>query len=154
MFLRKISKVLLLVVWIALLVAELIYFVPCKKNMMRLSDDGTSHLNTIGNSYASIFEIEKSYEVNEENGRQAYCKTVDTAQVFINVSLTTIVAGVVYFLLIHKKEKNCKNTNKRELLELPHIDFNELAFADKETQEKARQVYAEAMYRYVKSKIK
>ena len=156
MLLRKISKVLLLVVWIVLLVAELIYFVPCKKMIMRISNDGVTHFHSIGNSYASIFEIEESFKVNEKNTKQATCKTVDTPQLITNVSLTTIVAGAIYLLFIYKKEtdnKSINSINKQKVEEPPYIDFNDLAFADEETQRKVQQDYAEAMYRFAKNKI-
>lgn len=156
MFLRNLSKFILVAIYVAVIILQMIYFVPCKKMIMRLSNDGTSHLNTIGNSYATIFEIEKSFKVNEEDGKQATCKTIDTQQLFINTMLTTIIAGAIYFLFLYKNDKKSSVIAKTEteVVEPPYIDLNELAFADPEEQKKAQKDYADAMYRYVKSKLK
>ena len=153
MFLRNLSKFLLLIVWVALLVIQMIYFVPYKRTYLRLSDDGVSHSTITGNGYASLLEIEESFKVNEKDGKVAYCKTIDTPQLAINLSLTTIVVGAMYFLFIFKKENSYKNIKKQKINEVPYLNFDKLAFADEETQIQIQKDYAEAMYRYVKSKI-
>lgn len=150
MLLRKLSTFLLFTAWIALLVAQMIYFVPCKKMYLVLSDDNVSHATVVGNGYASIFEIEESFKAQEGNGRHASCKTIDTPQLAINVTLTTILTGAIYFLFIFKK---VNNSNKQKITKLPVLNFDELAFADEETKEQLQKEYAEAMYHYIKSRI-
>lgn len=150
---NTISKAILLVVYVIAIVLQMIYFVPCEKLYLVLSDNNTSHATVTGNSYNSIFEIEKSFKPKEDNGRHAYCETIDTPQLAINLSFTTIVAIATYFLFIFKKDNDYKNTKKQEFIEPPYLNFDELAFADEETQIKVQKEYAEAMYRYVASKI-
>ena len=72
-------------------------------------------------------------------------KRVDTLQLFMNVSITTIVAVGLYFLL-QKSEKKIAEKN----IPIPILDINGLAFATEEEVTKAQEEYARQMVEYVK----
>ena len=147
----------LVVVYIILAIVELFIYVPYNAIMVVVSEEQVPHAEIIGSGYSTVFDIQES-EVRLENQVRyvnkndlGYGKRVNAQQLTFNITLTTIIATAIYFLFIFKKE--AKRQHKQETVELPYIDFKDLAFADDETQARARQEYAEAMYRYVKSKI-
>jgi hypothetical protein len=116
----KIKKTYILVaVYIALIVIELFFYVPYHKIQIFVSDQNVPHTAITGSGYSTIFDIADSdvYVYRKASG-----KRVDTSQIFINVSTTTIVAAAIYFLL----RKN------RRIKEMPLLDINALAFADEE----------------------
>ena len=73
---------------------------------------------------------------------QSTGKIVNTSQLFVNVSITTIIAIAIYFLL-QKNEK---------IKELPLIDINSLAFSTDEEIIEAQRDYAKKIYEYVKQR--
>lgn len=165
------NKIILFVIFVAYVIAlvfQMIYFVPYEKVATFISAQNVPHtivmengytsiIDGIDDRYTSIAELEQDEYLQSEKGT-IISKRIDTAQIVTNVIVTTLIAGAIYgaiyFLFIFKKEKEYIFIDEQETKKhLPILNFEELAFADPETQEKTRKDYEDAIYRYVKSKI-
>ena len=73
---------------------------------------------------------------------------VNTPQLIINVSITTVLAVALYFVLQKKDKKIIEDD-----VQIPMLDINALAFADEETIEKEQAKYAKHMVEYIKRKV-
>lgn len=167
MILQNISKWILIITFVAILITSLIlqmmYFLPYEKVAILISAQNVPHTIVMETGYTSLTELQNDtydsvYEVEKIKEFDIVSKRINTSQLATNIALTTgiltIIYLAIYFLFLYNKEKKKPIITKTEVVEPPYIDFNELAFADPETQEKVQKDYAEAMYRYVKSKLK
>lgn len=147
---NKIKKThILIAVYAIIIIAELFFYVPYNKIQIFRTKNNVPHTETIGSGYTSMADIEDN---NANFQEKAYTssegKIVNTSQLAINVSATTIVAVAIYFLL----KKNDNVNIDAYMDEIPVLDINSLAFADEETLIKAQQDYAKQLVEYIKRK--
>ena len=146
------KTVALIIVYVILVVAQLFLCVPYNAIVVSLTKQNVLYSEVVGSGYSTLSDIQYD-RANFIRDDYDYGKKVNTPQLAVNLTITTIVVSAMYFLFIFKKETKEQDTCKQQSIELPYIDFNDLAFADEETQRKVQQDYAEAMYRFVKNKI-
>lgn len=135
---------ILVAVYAALIIIELFFYVPYHSIQIFKTTKNVPHTETIGSGYATMADITNDNASIQNNERTSTGKVVNTSQLFINVSITTILAMAIY-LLLPKEE---------EVKELPVLDVNALAFATDEEINQAQQDYAKKVYEYVKRKEK
>ena len=136
---------ILIAVYIFLIVVELFFYVPYHNIQIFKSKQKVPHTVVVGSGYASMSNIKKDKAYTAERYPLAPSevgKTVNTPQIFMNVSITTVLAIVTYLLMQKEEQVN----------EMPVLDVNELAFATEEEIEQAQREYARKMYAYVKNK--
>lgn len=141
----------LIVAYIILIVTELFFYVPYHNIQIYSSKENVPHTAIIGSGYATMANITKDNAYVDE-GHTAWAssglgKIVNTPQLVINVSITTILAIGLYFLL-QKKEKKTIEDNEP----MPELDLDSLAFADKETQQAEMAKYTQKLTEYIKKK--
>ena len=143
---------ILIAVYAILIIIELFYCVPYDNIQIFRSKQNVPHTAIVGSGYATMTEIknDKVYVDTKNSHSVSYWtseigKQVNTSQLFMNISVTTILAVAIYF--IFQKNKMRKN---KETKEIPILDINALAFADEETVKKAQREYAEKMAEYLK----
>ena len=139
---------ILIAVYIFLIVIELFFYVPYHKIQIFITENNVPHTEIIGSGYATMEDIEydKALTGTVSKSRTAG-KRVDTLQLFINVSITTIVAVGLYFILQKSKRKIAEKN-----IPIPILDINGLAFATEEEVTKAQEEYARQMVEYIKGK--
>ena len=137
---------ILIAVYIFLIVIELFFYVPYHKIQIFTTENNVPHTEIIGSGYATMEDIEydKALTGTVSKSRTAG-KRVDTLQLFINISITTVLAIAIYFLM-QKKEKKTIEEN----IPIPVLDINGLAFATEEEIVQAQQDYARKIVEYVK----
>ena len=142
----KMNKTHILVaVYVALIIIELFFFVPYHSIQIFRTQQYTPYIEIVGSGYASMEHINRNEVDSWKNGYTSNVgKRVNTPQLFINVSITTVLAIAIYFIQ-HKKEK---------VKQLPLLDVNALAFADEDAIAQAQRDYAKEIYEYVKGKEK
>ena len=137
---------ILIAVYIFLIVIELFFYVPYHKIQIFITENNVPHTEIIGSGYATMEDIERDKALTGTVSKSRTSgKRVDTLQLFMNVSITTIVAVGLYFLL-QKSEKKIAEKN----IPIPILDINGLAFATEEEVTKAQEEYARQMVEYVK----
>jgi hypothetical protein len=142
---------ILIAVYALLIIVELFYYVPYNNIQIFRSKENVARTVIVGSGYTTIDEITKDTVCFDEKNIYSYMKPsevgkiVNTSQLTLNVSITTILAIAIYFLF----QKN-KRQKDKEAKEIPILDINALAFADEETIEKAQREYAEKMAEYLK----
>ena len=136
----KKTHILIVMVYVVLIITELFFYVPYHNIQLFVSRENVPHAEIVGSGYASMDDInyDKAYIRTDENISSG--KIVNTSQLLANVSITTIVAIALCFLL-RKNEK---------IKEMPFLDINGLAFADEETILQAKQDYAKKVAEYIK----
>ena len=135
---------ILVAVYIALIIIELFFCVPYHRIQTFVSVQNVPHTEVVGSGYTTMLEISNDDARYKGEHYSNTGKKVDTPQLFMNVSITTVLAIAIY-LIQHKKEKVKK---------LPVLDINALAFADEATIAQAQRDYAKEIYEYVKGKEK
>ena len=133
---------ILIAAYIILIIVELFFYVPYNDIQIFKSKQNVPHTEIVGSGYAKMADISNNNAYMENNERTSSGKIVNTSQLFMNVSITTVVAIAIYFIL----------PKKNEIKELPILDVNALAFSTEEEVEQAQQDYAKKMYEYVKQK--
>lgn len=134
---------ILIAVYILIIVTELFFCVPYQRMQIFVSNQNVPHTEIVGSGYATMTDITDDYAYLSSNQYTSNTgKRVNTPQLFMNVSITTILALGLYFLL-QKNEK---------VKEMPELDVNSLAFATEEEVKQAQRDYARKMYHYVKGK--
>lgn len=100
------KKHILIAVYVILIIIELFFYVPYHNIQVFKSKQNVPHTEIMGSGYSTMSEISKdnAYIKNNENTNSG--KRVDTSQVFINVSITTGLAVVVYFLFLHENKQS------------------------------------------------
>ena len=156
---NKLKKTqIIIIVYIFLIITELFFYVPYHSIRIFRTKQNVPHTEIIGNGYASMEEIAGYVAVFDEN---AYTSTkgkiVNTPQIIINVSITTILAIAIYFLM--QKNQGVAKTQDattngitftdEELNDMPVLDVNSLAFAIEEEIIQAQRDYARQMAKYV-----
>ena len=137
---------ILITVYIILLVTELFFYVPYHSIQIFRTQQYKPYTEIVGSGYASMEHIESNKVEWMKNGYTSYVgKRVNTPQLFMNVSVTTVLAIGIYFL-IQKKEKKIIEEN----IPIPVLDINALAFATEEEVAKAQEEYARQMVEYIK----
>lgn len=137
----KFKKIhILIAVYIILIVTELFFCVPYNRIQIFISNQNVPHSEIIGSGYTTMNDISNDNAYVRINNKTTSGKTVNTSQLFMNVSITTALAIVIYFLI--KKSE--------EIKELPILDVNTLAFATEEEVEQAQRDYTQKMYEYIK----
>ena len=134
---------ILITVYIVLIIIELFFCVPYHNIQIFRSQQYVPHTVIVGSGYASMTDIKNDKACTNEKTPFAPSeigKTVNTPQIFLNVSITTVLAIVAYFLM--QKEEGVN--------EMPILDVNNLAFATEEEIEQAQRDYAKEMAEYVK----
>lgn len=96
-------------VYIALVIIELFFYVPYHTIQVFTSNQNVPHTEIIGSGYARMIDITYDNAYVKNKLSSATGKRVDTSQLFMNVSITTIVAAVVYFLFLNEKKKPGEN---------------------------------------------
>ena len=138
---------ILVAVYIVFVIIELFFYVPYHNIQVFTSNQNVPHTEIIGSGYATMTDIsyDKAYVKNIRSSKTG--KRLDTSQLFMNVSITTVVAVAVYFLFLNEKNKEIKG--------MPILDVNSLAFCTDEEIYQAQQDYARKMAEFVKNnKIK
>ena len=102
---NKIKKIhILIVVYVILIITELFFCVPYHSIQIFKSKQNVPHTEIIGSGYTTMADIQDSYAfvyLDDMN----LGKVVNTPQVLINVSITTLLAAAIYFLFIYGKKK-------------------------------------------------
>jgi hypothetical protein len=135
------------------------------------------HTQITGSGYATMTNITYNKAQLKNNERVKAGKRVDTSQLFMNVSITTIVFIAIYLLSLkeEKDENKMETQNDFEearkateamfaedyqlsleesmLVEPPYLDVNALAFADDETIKEAQKQYVQDLYFYFKNRL-
>jgi hypothetical protein len=106
MIMGKISKVILIIVYVAVLVLQMVYFVPYEEMMVKKSNNNELTQCVVGNGYTSLLKLENTFVIEDEYVNQASCKHIDSPQLVVNVTLTTIIATAIYFMFIHKTKND------------------------------------------------
>ena len=135
---------ILVAAYIVLIVTELFFYVPYNNIQIFKTGQNVPHTEIVGSGYATMANISYDNAYIQNNERTSTGKIVNTSQLFMNVSVTTVLAIAIYFLL----QKN------EEVKELPIIDVNKLVFMTDEDIEQAQQDYARKMAEYVRRKEK
>ena len=133
---------ILVAVYIILIVTELFFFVPYNRIQIFISNQNVPHTEIIGSGYTTMSDISNDNSYVSINKKTTSGKIVNTSQLFLNVSITTVLTIVIYFLMKKNEEVN----------ELPMIDINTLAFGTDEEAAQVQQDYAKKMYEYIKRK--
>ena len=134
---------ILITVYVILIVTELFFYVPYHKIQVFRSNQNVPHTEIVGSGYATMINIEWSAATfSQSSAKSNVGKRVNTPQILINVSVTTVLAVAIYFLL--KENEKIK--------ELPVIDFNALVFCTEEEIMEAQRDYAKKIYEYVKER--
>lgn len=137
----------LIAIYIILIATELFFYVPYHSIQVFLSKQNVPHTEIIGSGYTTMADITRDDTYIEKNKNISDVgKKVNTSQIFINVSITTVLAVAIYFLL-PKKEKKIVEEN----VPIPVLDVDSLTFADEETIKQVQEEYARQMVEYIKS---
>lgn len=138
---------ILIAIYIVLIVVELFFYVPYNNIEIFVSQQNVPHTEIIGSGYSTMDDISRDNAcINEKETSNkkklisATGKVVNTSQLFMNVSITTVLAIALYFIL----QKN------EAVKEMPLLDINGLAFADEKTILQAQQDHAKKVAEYVK----
>ena len=131
---------ILITVYIFLIVTELIFYVPYHNIQIFKSNQNVPHTEIVGSGYATMDDITNDNAYIDYHNKTSTGKIVNTPQLFLNVSITTVLAIVIYFLLKKDEEVN----------ELPILDINALAFLTDEEIKQVQRDYARKMAEYVK----
>ena len=103
---HKIEKIhILIAAYIVLIIIELFLCVPYHTIQVFKSKQNVPHTEIVGSGYSTISDISSSDAYVFANRDTSIGKRVNTAQVFINVTVTTFLAVAIYFLFLHKKKK-------------------------------------------------
>ena len=131
---------ILVAVYVFFLIIELFFYVPYHNIQMFVSRENVPHTEIIGSGYTTMNDIttDNAYVKNRLSSETG--KMVNTPQLFLNVSITTVLAIVIYFLLQKDEKVN----------EMPILDINTLAFMTDEEIKQAQRDYARKMAEYVK----
>ena len=132
----------LVAVYVFFIIVELVFCVPYHNIQMFVSRENVPHSEIIGSGYTTMYDITTDNAYVNKTFGSATGKIVNTTQIFINVSITTILAIAIYLLL----KKN------EAIEEMPVIDVNTLAFATEEEVKQAQRDYARQMAEYVKKR--
>ena len=133
---------ILVAVYIILIVTELFFFVPYNRIQIFISNQNVPHTEIIGSGYTTMSDISNDNSYVSINKKTTSGKIVNTSQLFLNVSITTVLTIVIYFLMKKNEEVN----------ELPILDVNTLAFATEEEVAQAQREFSQKMYEYIKRK--
>ena len=95
---------ILIVIYVILIIVELFFFVPYHWIQVFRSEQNVPHSVIIGSGYTTMADISSDnaylWKVHDANDG----KKVNTPQLLINVSITTVVAIAIYLLL--RKNEN------------------------------------------------
>lgn len=116
MFGKK-KKYTFICTYILLLIIELFFYVPYEKIVIFLSDKNVPHTEIIGNGYETLDDIRYDNVFPINNGKTATGKRVDSGQLLINLSATTIIALFVYLIFIYSGDKSKVLQSEFELLQ-------------------------------------
>lgn len=136
---------ILIVVYIILIVTELFYFVPYHDIDIFISNQNVPHTVITNCGYMTMDDMRYNYRQFDNKRNIISDRVVNTPQLIINVSITTLLAAAIFFLL-QKNEK----VKRMPDMEIPVIDVNALAFATEDEIQKAQQDYAKQMVEYIK----
>ena len=146
---KIIKKYIVIVVYAILIVTELFFYVPYNRIQMFRTQNNVTRTEIIGSGYATIANIEDNCaNFHDTKYTSSEGKIVNTPQLIINVSITTVLAVALYFVLQKKDKKIIEDD-----VQIPMLDINALAFADEETIEKEQAKYAKQMVEYIKRKV-
>ena len=136
---------ILIAAYILLIIIELFVCVPYNKIQIFISTQNVPHTEIVGNGYSTMSELGLEYtqKYGRNEGRMSATR-VNTPQLFMNISITTILAVAIYFLL--QKDEKINN--------IPELDFESIAFSTEEEVKQAQKDYARKMYEYIKGKEK
>lgn len=148
----RIKKIYILIaVYIILIVTELFFYVPYHNIQIIRTQQNVPYTVITGSGYATMADITNdnaNVDMKESQWKSSgNGKTVNTSQIYLNVSITTILATGLYFLL-QREEKKIIEDN----LQMPELDIDGLAFADKETQKAEMEKYTQKLTEYIKKK--
>lgn len=148
---KKMEKIrkshILVAVYVFLIIIELFFYVPYHNIQMFVSRENVPHTEIIGSGYTTMDDITNDNAYVKDRLSSETGKTVNTPQLFLNVSITTVLAIVIYFLL-QKDEKKIVEENTP----MPILDINTLAFMTDEQIKQAQRDYARQMAEYVRRK--
>lgn len=99
---------ILIGVYVLLLIVELFLYVPYEKIEVFRSKQNVPHTQVVGNGYASIQIIQNNSATIDGDEWTTTGKRLDSSQVIINVSITTALAVIIYFLFIYKKTNSAE----------------------------------------------
>lgn len=131
---------ILIAVYIFLIITELFFYVPYHNIQIFKTNQNVPHTEIVGSGYTTMDDITRDNACIQNGNRTSTGKIVNTPQLFLNVSITTVLAIVIYFLLQKDEKVN----------ELPILDINTLAFLTEEEIAQAQRDYAIKMAKYVK----
>ena len=101
---KTIKTYILVVAYVTLIIIELFFFVPYHSIQIFRTKQNVPHTEIIGSGYTTMAEIERNRAFIQGTNISNMGKKVNTPQLFMNVSITTVLAVGLYFLLL-KKDK-------------------------------------------------
>lgn len=143
------KKHIFLAVYVVLIIIELFFYVPYQNIQVFTSNQNVPHTEIIGSGYATMTDITNDNAYVGKIRSAATGKLVNTQQLFINVSITTIAFVAVYLFFLKSEKDKAQSEPQIDFKTLPEIDVDSLAFADEETVEKAKRKYAVDVYRHI-----
>ena len=90
---------IVIAIYIVLIIVELFFYVPYHNIEIFVSKQNVPHTEIVGNGYTTMDDISSNNACFNEKETASSGKTVNTPQLFLNVSITTVLAIVIYFLL-------------------------------------------------------
>lgn len=141
------KKHIFIAVYVVLIIIELFFYVPYNNIQIFKSKQNVPHTEIIGSGYSTMADISKDDAYLQK--QTATGKIVNTQQLFINVSITTIAFVAVYLIFLKSEKDKAQSEPQIDFKTLPEIDVDSLAFADEETVEKAKRKYAVDVYRHI-----
>ena len=146
---QKYKKYTLVAVYVILIIIELFFCVPFNNIQTAISSQRVPHTTIIGSGYTTMADIGRSNESVKKNFNMHFGKTVNTPQIFLNVSITTIIFVMIYWLFMKNRTKKI---DIYDLSDIPELDIDGLAFADKDTQKAEMDKYTKQLIEYIKRK--
>ncbi len=100
---RSKKHIFLIIAYIVLIIIELFFYVPYHRIQISNSEQNVPHTVIIGSGYETMDGISIRSAYTSYAGDTRSGERVNTPQLFMNVSITTIIAAAIYFLP-HRKE--------------------------------------------------
>lgn len=97
-------------VYIILIIIELFFCVPYHEIQIFITENWVPHTEIVGSGYAPMPDIsrdEASIRISRLKSNElntSYGKIINTAQLFLNVSITTIIFATIYWIFIKNKK--------------------------------------------------
>ena len=100
---------ILVTVYVLLIIIELFFYVPYHNIQIFKTNQNVPHTEIVGSGYATMADITADNAYIENNQRIGSGKIVNTSQIFMNVSITTVLGIAIYYFLQKNEKEEFKN---------------------------------------------